>query len=108
MTPKAAAEMLDVRLNGLTEEAVRKAFADAAKRVHPDTSGEATQLGAEFLRHYKQARDLLLREVKLEAGFIECDLCGGTGKQKTRSGGLVKCSRCAGAGRYRKKEISRG
>jgi hypothetical protein len=106
--PSYAAQNLEVDLEGLTEDKVRTAFAKKIRATHPDTAGSETAIAAAMIVVFQKSRDVLLAYVKDENELQWCEICDGTGKQKTRSGGLIKCMRCAGQGRYRRKEFHRG
>lgn len=62
MTFEQAALVLGVRLNGLTENAVRLAFASAIKLAHPDTGGGSAG-EAQNLHRLREAKDKLLKFV---------------------------------------------
>lgn len=108
MTPATAARVLMLKLDDATPETVKAAFSKAARQTHPDTSEGQTQMAAQLLKSFKQARDMLLDELAKRSEFVDCDLCDGTGKMKTRRGALIKCSRCGGAGQYKPRRVQRG
>lgn len=108
MNPNTAARVLMLKLDDAAPETVKAAFSKAARGVHPDTTEGQTQMASELLKNFKQARDVLLEELAKRSEFVDCDLCDGTGKMKTRRGALIKCSRCGGAGQYKPRRFARG
>lgn len=99
MTPKTAASLLSLSLNGpWTVAAVRQAFSAAVRQAHPDTGGG----GGIDMAKLKKARDVLLKEAQSIENIIPCTKCDGTGQMKTPRGRRVTCVVCGGSGEVRK------
>lgn len=76
MTFSEAARTLRVRLDGLTEETLKAAYAARVKALHPDTSSTPSAQAAGSLERCKAARAKLLRYLGRQT---PCPHCEGTG-----------------------------
>lgn len=99
MTFDEAALILGVKRKGLTENAVRLAFASAVKLAHPDAGGGFKNESTNLAR-IREAKDTLLKIVETgePSGLHnECRQCKGKGT--VRSGFFsVICKTCGGTG----------
>lgn len=100
MTFEDAARVLGVKLNGLTENEVRLAFARAVKLAHPDTGGKGNDESVNIDRA-KKARDKLIAYVGDGENPVDgsCKPCKGTGTIMGLSRFGSQCPTCKGTGR---------
>lgn len=87
-----------------TPEAVKAAFAERVKALHPDTAklrqpgtGEAAANRAAYtISELKSAREVLLYGLLNQVQEIACKMCGGSGRVGTGFG--APCASCRGTG----------
>lgn len=99
---QAAADLLGVKLEGLTTSALGRAFRSRAARYHPDT---ALNFNADRWQAICEAkRDLLTwldKNPPASAPANACRACGGAGRVRVARGfkvTTVQCIMCHGAG----------
>ena len=96
MNLREAAEVLDVKLAGLTQETVDDNFRRVVKLWHPD-GGVVGIDHAGMLDKAKKARNLLRAFVGKGGLPPPCSACGGTG-QIRGTVGIRTCRSCNGGG----------
>lgn len=98
MTFDEAARVLGVRLDGLTDNDVRKAYSSALRVAHPDVGGGSGSEAANVSR-LRTAKDTLMKLVAV-ADLLDgtCMECKGTGQVR---GTLLNrvCPYCRGSGK---------
>jgi DnaJ-class molecular chaperone len=87
---KQALGLTGVHIDAVT---VRKAWAEAVKRTHPDTATDSRNVT--YSEKLTEARDFLL--AALAGADLACKLCNGTGKVRA-SLGARECAACNGTG----------
>lgn len=111
-----AAKVLGVELDGLTPDAVSKAYRSKAKTCHPDIHGTAKLADWARLDWANKVMDQWLKQNPAPKPSTEianagtCRACDGTGRVKLNSGGFGRsltmiCVLCAGSGTVDPKEI---
>lgn len=99
MTFDQAARVLDVRLKGLTQEAVRAAYVAALKKTHPDVADNAAQPARFPFDKLREAKDTLLRIVAETDELPQCPRCAGRGVIMGLSKFGSTCKECQGTGK---------
>lgn len=110
-----AAKVLEVELNGLTSDTVRKAYRNKVKECHPDHHGNAK---LQMWSQVSWAKEVLDRWLVQNpepspsteiAGTGNCRACEGTGRVRLSTGSFGKpltmmCVLCNGSGSLEPKE----
>jgi DnaJ-class molecular chaperone len=94
----AAYLTLGLRAGDADAAAIRRAFALAVAKAHPDQGGDGSDIGK-----IKLARDVLLKHLEDLAAVTKCSVCEGEGRVKTPRGPKRDCPACGGSGETRKR-----